>query len=152
MRTPKHQHLTTLLRTLDNTSRRLSVHAPIITIPGLINLNLALSFCLYQGNNLGMELHQFKISQETFSAWKVLESWANQHQVFAGSSAATFVADAAILMAPDGVSMLATLVMAQGSHAQLRVVMFSLFKPDHPTALEMRDVNTNIMEREIELE
>ena len=34
----------------------------------------------------------------------------------------------------------------------MRVVLVTLFGPYHPIALEMRDVNTEIMEREMELE
>ena len=47
--------------------------------------------------------------------------------------------------------MLSNLAMTQGSHSRLRVVLVTLFGTDHPTELEMKEVNTEIMKRDTEL-
>ena len=69
-----------------------------------------------------------------------------------GGSAAPSLADAVTLAAPDGVSLSTTLVMAQGGHTWLRVVLATLFGTNHLTALAMKEVNAEIMERETEIE
>ena len=106
--------MTTLQRSLDDTARRLSVHAPIVAMPGLHKLTLALGFWLDHRYNLGTSLHQFKIVQHTSAARKMLKDRANQHKVVAGSGAAPFLSGAATLTAKDRVSLLATLSMAWG--------------------------------------
>ena len=121
-------------------------------MPGLLKLALALGVCLDRGNNLGMGLHQFGISQHTSASWKVIKASSGQHQVFSGSSAAPSLHDAAMLMEPYGVSLLVILAIAQESHTRLKVVLVALFRQDHPTALTMRYVNTEIVERKIDLE
>ena len=55
-------------------------------------------------------------------------------------------------MAPDIVSLPDTLAMEQGANTQLGVVLVTLSGPDHPTALPMKEVNSEIMERETDLE
>ena len=144
--------MTTLQRSLDDTARRLSVHAPIVAMPGLHKLTLALGFWLDHRYNLGTSLHQFKIVQHTSAARKMLKDRANQHKVVAGSGAAPFLSGAATLTAKDRVSLLATLSMAWGDHVRLRVFLFTLFIPYHSTTLTRRDVNTEIMERDIQLD
>ena len=52
----KHQHLMTLQRSLDNTTRRLNVRAPIIVMPGIIKITLALGFRLEHRNYLSLGL------------------------------------------------------------------------------------------------
>ena len=84
---PKREHLTTLQRALDYTSHRLSIHAHIVPMPGLLKITLALGFCLDHQDDLGMGLHQFGLSQHTSAARKVLKARADQHQVIAGSGA-----------------------------------------------------------------
>ena len=51
-----------------------------------------------------------------------------------------------------GVSLSSTMTMARGDHARLRVVLFTLLGQDHPTALPTRDINSELLERETELE
>ena len=138
---PKSQHLTTLQRALDNTARRLSARVPIVVTPGLLNLTLSLGFRLYHHSDLGTGLHQFGVGQHTSATWKVLKAHSDQHQVFAGGVAAPSLDDVVTLTAPDGVSLSATLSMARGSHARLRVVLVTLFSQYRPTALAMNDVN-----------
>ena len=104
-------------------------------MPGLLKITPALGFHIYHRDNLRIGLHQFRISQQTSAAWKVVKAPANQHQVIAGGGAAPSLADAATLTAPDGVSLSATLAMAWGSYLRLRVVLVTLFGPDHPTTL-----------------
>ena len=55
-------------------------------------------------------------------------------------------------MASDGVSLPAALAIAQGGYARLSMVLFTLFITDHPTVLEMKEVKSEIMERDTELE
>ena len=50
----KHQHLT---RALDDTAQHLSVRAPIVTIPGLLKLTLALGLRLEHRDTSGLGLH-----------------------------------------------------------------------------------------------
>ena len=128
----------TLCRDLYNIAWRLSVRAPIIATPGLLNLTLELGFYLYHQYDLGMGLHQLGLVQHTPGACKVLKARADQHQVIAGGGAASSLADAAPLTSPDDVTLPATLVMALGSHVGLRTVLVTLFGPDHPTALSMK--------------
>ena len=45
-------------------------------------------------------------------------------------------------MALDSVSLNATMAMVWGAHAQMRVVLVTLFRPDHPTPLEMKELNS----------
>ena len=77
---------------------------------------------------------------------------ANQYQVVAFGSATPSLADAAILTAPDVVSLPSTLAISQGAHTQLRVILSTLFGTDHPTVLAMKEANVEIMERETDLE
>ena len=70
----------------------------------------------------------------------------------AGGSSAHSLANADTLVAPYGVSLLATLTMAQGDHAKLRVVLITLLGQDHPTTLAMSDINADLLEKETELE
>ena len=69
-----------------------------------------------------------------------------------GGGAPPTLADADTLTAPDGVSLNFNLDMAIGAHAQLMVVLATLFGPNHPTTLATKEVNVEIMERETELE
>ena len=62
-----------------------------------------------------------------------------------GGSTSPSLADAATLAAPDGVSLPTTLVMAQGDHTRLSLVLVTLFGTNHPTALAMKEANVNIM-------
>ena len=89
-----------------------------------------------------MGLHQIGLGQHTSADRKVLKNRSDQHQVIAGSGAAPSLADTATLTAPDGVSLLVTLVMAQGPHAGLTVFLVTLFGQDHPIVIAMREVNT----------
>ena len=98
-----------------------------------------------------MGFHHFGLGQHTSSARKMLKARADQHQIIAGDGAAPSLADAATLMVLYGVSLLSNLAMTQGSHSRLRVVLVTLFGTDHPTELEMKEVNTEIMERDTEL-
>ena len=98
-----------------------------------------------------MGLHHFGLGQHTSAAWKMLKARADQHQIIAGGGAAPSLSDAATLMVPYGFSLLSTLAMKQGSHSRLRVVLVTLFGADHPTELEMNEVNTEITERDTEL-
>ena len=58
----------------------------------------------------------------------------------------------ATLVAPDGVSLPATPEMTRGDHVRLREVLVTLLDPEQPTALVMKDANTEIMDRETEIE
>ena len=144
--------MTTLQRDLDDKSRRLSIRAPIVATPGLLKIALEIDFHLEHRNALGTGLYQFRIGQHTSAARKVLKASADQHQVIAVGGAAPSPAYTAMLTATDGVSLTSTLDMARGYHARLRVVLTTLFRPDHPTALARKEVNSEIMERETELE
>ena len=118
----------------------------------MLKLTLDLGFYLDHHIDLGMGLHQLGIGQHTYAAQNVLKDCADQHQVIMGNGAATSLADAATLTAPDGVSLPDTLAMEQGSHARLREVLVTLYGPDHPTATDMKEVNTESMDRNTELE
>ena len=91
---------------------------------------MSLSFCLYHQDDL--------------------QACSDQHQVIAGS--ATNPSYASTLTAPDGVSLMATLDMAQGSHMRLRVVLDTLLGQEHTTTQTMRDINKELLERDIDLE
>ena len=138
----------TLQRSLDNTARRLSVCTPITATSDLLKITLVPGFHLNFRNNLCTGLHQFGLGQNTSSAQKVLKARSNQKQVIAGGATAPSLDGIATLTAPDRVSLPATLAMTWGDHSQLRVCLVYLFEPDHPTALAMRGVNTEIMERD----
>ena len=99
-----------------------------------------------------MGLHQFGLSQHTSASRKVLKSHANQHQVIVGGRYAPSLANTATLTVPDSVSLPDTLTMARGYHAHLRVVLVTLFLSDHPTALAMKWLNTEIVDSYMELE
>ena len=111
VRAPKHQHLTTIQRNLDDIARHLTVRAPIFATPGLLKIILDLGLRLYHRDDLGTGLHQFEIGQHISVTQKVLKAHAVQHQVIVGGGGAPFLADAATLMAPDGVSLPSTLAM-----------------------------------------
>ena len=74
-----------------------------------------------------------------------MKARSNQNQVIAGSGATPSLFDTATLTAPHGVFLSDTLSMVRGDHTQLRVVLVTLFGPDHPNPLEMKKVNTEIM-------
>ena len=149
---PKNQHPTTLQRDFSNTARCFSICTPIIAILDLLNLTLSLGFILDHQGNLGTGLHQFGLGQHSSAAQKVMKARSDQHQVIVDGDAASSLEDAATLMAPYGVSFLSTMAMVQGAHARLRVVLFTLLGQDYPTALAMRDINAELLEREEELE
>ena len=125
---------------------------PIVATPGQLKLTQTLGFRLDHRNNLGKGLHQFGLGQYTPAARKVLKVHANQHQVVVGGGTAPSPADVATLTASDDVSLSATMHMALRAHTWLRVVLVTLFRPDHPTTLARKELNTEIIEREIELE
>ena len=56
------------------------------------------------------------------------------------------------MMDPDVVSLLATMVIEQGPHARLRVVLVTLIGQEHPNTLATRDTNAEILEKDMELE
>ena len=138
--------------TLDNTTRRLSIRAPIVAMPGLLKPNLALGFRPEHHDELGTCLHQFGIGQHNSAAWKVLKARTDQHQVIVVNGAEPYLDDMAKLTVPDGVFLPDTMTMVRGSHARLRVVLATLFGQDHPTVLATKDMNSEIMGREMELE
>ena len=111
-------------------------------MPGLLKLTLALGFHLEHRNNLNKGHHHFGFGQHTFNNRNVLKACVDQHQVIAGNGAAPSLADANILTDPGGVSLLSTLSMVWGTHMWLRVVLVTLFGPDHPITLLMKEVNT----------
>ena len=59
-------------RALGDTAHRLSIRAPILTMPGLLKFSLSLGFFLYHRDDLGTGLHQFGLKHHTPAAWKVL--------------------------------------------------------------------------------
>ena len=126
-----------LQRALDNTAWRLSIFAHIVVTPGLLKLTLALSFPLDHCYNLGTGIHHFGIDKHTSVTRKVLKARTYQHQVVSGGGAAPSLADAETLMAPDGVSLPATLAMARRDHVWMIVVLVNLFGLDHPTTMSM---------------
>ena len=81
----------------------------------------------------------------------MLEARSEQNQVIVGDGAAPYLSDADTLTASDVISLPATLAILQGDHAWLRVVLVTLVGTYHPTALEMKQVNTEIMERDMDL-
>ena len=137
---------------LDDASHFISVCAPISVTPGILNITLALGFHLKHRNDLGTCLHQFCLGQHASAARKVLKARADQHQFIAGGSAAPLLEDTNMLTALDGVSFTSTMDMAREAHTQLRMVLVTLLGQDHPTALAMRDINTDILQRGAELE
>ena len=141
----KHQQLTTLQRAFNDTDCRRRVRATIIATPGLLKITLGIGFCLDQRDDLVTGLYQFRMFQHNSAAQKVLKACAYQNQVIAGGGTALSLADTATLTASDEVSLSPTLTMARGAHTRLRVVLVTLFGPDHPTELAMRYVNMDIM-------
>ena len=137
----KYQQLTTLQRDLGNMAWRLSIQAPIVATPGLLKITLVLSIRLEHQENLGSSLHQFGLIQHTYATRKVLKAWADQHQVITGGGAAPYLADASTLTATDRVSLTATLLMARGGNARMRVVLSTLFGPNHLTAMSTDELN-----------
>ena len=122
----KRQNLTTLQRVLNNTSRRLSVRVPIVAMTSLLNITLSLGFLLDHRDNLGLGLHQFGLIQHTSAAWKVLKAPADKQRVIVCGGAAPSLEDADTLTAPYGLSLPATLAMAGGASAGLRLVIDTL--------------------------
>ena len=114
----RRQRLMMLQRALNNTTRRLSVQAPIIATLGLLNITVAIGFRLEHHKDLGLGLHKLGLVQNTSASRKVLKVRSDQHQVIMGGSAAPSLADTATLAAPDNVPLTTTLAMAQGgAHA-----------------------------------
>ena len=135
----------TLQRSLDNTTRRLSVCTPITATSDLLKITLVPGFHLNFRNNLCTGLHQFGLGQNTSSAQKVLKARSNQKQVIAGGATAPSLDGIATLTAPDRVSLPATLAMARGDHTRLKVVLITLFGPYHPTTLSMKELMLKFM-------
>ena len=61
-------------------------------------------------------------------------------------------ADVDMLRDPDGASLTETMATTRWSHTRLRVILVTMLGRDHPTVLYMRDINTNLLETETELE
>ena len=53
---------------------------------------------------------------------------------------------------PDGVSLSSSLNTARGDHARLRLVLVTLFGTYHSTELVMKEMNTELMDRETNIE
>ena len=106
--------MTTLQRALDDTTRHLSIRAPIVATSGMLKLTPALGSRLDHHKYLDTGLHQFVIVQHTSTTRKLVKFCADQHQVIAGGGAAPSLADTAMLMKIYCVSLSSTLAMAQG--------------------------------------
>ena len=139
------QHLTMLQRALEDTAWRLRIHAPIVATPGMIKITLELGFYLEHRDGLGLGLHQFRIIQHTSDARKVLNTQAGQHHIIAGGGAVPSLSNTTTLMVTDSVSLTDTQSMSWRAHAQLVVVLDTLFGPNHLTALVMNEINMEIM-------
>ena len=142
---PKLQNLTRLQRLLKDMDHHLISRATILATPGLLKLNLSLGFGLYHRDNLGMGLYQFGLSQDTPATRKVLKAGSNQYHVITGGGATPLLADAATLMAPDGISLTPIVAMARGDHTRTGVVLVTLLGQDQPTVMATRDVKTDLL-------
>ena len=140
-----HQHMTTLHRVLNDTAPRLSIWSPIIVTPGLLKLTLALGSCLEHRDDLGLGIYKFGLVQHISATGKVLKAQYDQHRIITGVITAPSLADVSTLTATDGVSLPDNLSMAQGGNTQIRVVLGTLCGTNHPTSLEMKEVNVDIM-------
>ena len=128
------------------------VRTPIVATPGLLKMTLSLSFCLNQRDNLGTGIHRFCLRQHTFTSRSLLKAHIDQHQFITDGGGFPTLADAAYLMAPYGVSLPNTLVMARSAHTRLRVVFDTLPESNH-LATQVIDAFYNyIMEQEMEIE
>ena len=107
----------------------------------MIKLTTTLGFILDHHEDLGVSLHQFGLGQHNTDARKAFKDCSEQHQIIGGSCDTPSLEDAAILKAPDGVSLQTTLAMERGDHTRLRLVLLTLFGPDHLTELAMKEIN-----------
>ena len=123
---PNFQHLTTLQRAFDNATQRLSIRAPIVAIPVLLNMTLTLGFSFNHRENLCMGFHQFCLGYHTSSTRKVLQARFDQHLVIAGSGGAPTLAGASYLKSLNGVSFPKMVSMARSAHAHLWMVLDTL--------------------------
>ena len=90
----------TLQMALNNTTRLLSVHAPINATPGILKITLELGFCLEHRNDLCLGLHKFGLVQQTSASRKLCKVQSDQHQVIMGCSTAPPLSDVVTLAAP----------------------------------------------------
>ena len=96
---PKRQHLTTLQGPFDDTSRRMSIRAPIFMTSSRLKMTLAIGFYLNNRYDLGTGLHQFCLGWHTSAAWKMLKVRVDQNQFIEGGGGAPTLADVAYLTA-----------------------------------------------------
>ena len=94
---------------------------------------------------MGTGLHQFGLGQNTSAARRLLKARSGQQKFIAGGGSAPSLTDVIMLTSPDGVSFQTTMAIARGFHVQLRVVLVNLLVQYRPTALSMRDINTEIL-------
>ena len=102
----------TLQRSLDDTTRQISIKASIVATPGLIKINLAIVLRLEHHDNLGSGIHHFELSKHTYASQNLSKSWANQNQVIAVGVNVPSLADADTLTAAYDVSLPASLAIA----------------------------------------
>ena len=115
----------------------MSVFTYIFATPSLLNMTLALGFCLKHRDHMGMSIHQLCLGQNTSKTRKVLKARTNQHQVIADSGGTPTLEDAAYLTAPDGFSLPETAEMARSTHKRLRVVLSTIMGRVQPVAQGM---------------
>ena len=148
---PKRHQMTTLQSAFDNTARRMSIQAPIVMTPSLLNTTLSIGFHIYHRDNLGKGIHQFYLWHQTSTTRKVLKDRVDQHHVISGGGGAPTLADSAYLTAPDRVSLPEIVVLVQSSQNRLWVLLETLLGRDHPDAQGMDVVVLDLMNRETEL-
>ena len=125
----------------------MSVFTYIFATPSLLNMTLALGFCLKHRDNMGMVIQQLCIGKNTSDTRKVLKARTNQHQVIAGSGGTPTMEDAAYLTVPNGFSLPETEEMARSAHKRLRVVLINLMVRGHPVAQGMDVVVRVLVDR-----
>ena len=64
-----------------------------------------------------------------------------------GDGTTLSIADVTTMMVPYNAPFPATLDMAGGFHAWIRMVLTTLFGTDHPTVLGIKEMNVEIMDR-----
>ena len=115
-------------------------------------MTLALSFSLYQREDLRTGIHKFCLGHHNYASKKLLKARVDQHQGISVRIGSHTLANSTYVSVPDQVSFPETLAMVRSVDTNLKVFLYTLMGRYHPTTHGMYSFAKAVMERETELE
>ena len=147
-----YPQLLVLQRAFDTAAEDMGLRTLTIATPSLLKLVLALGFRMESRDDLTTGIHPFILGLHMALVRKFLRGQADRYAMVASSAGALSLADAEILSAPDGVTLLRNFSMARGQWLQTRQVVGTCFGVDHNTSEGLTEFREEMLARETDLE